>query len=94
MKTVVSIAFALSAIAAPIGAAHAGDSPEVIYDKQIKLVEAMASIIQDNTTNCHLMGDKLGKLMDDNAALLRDAQKLTPEQKKQGEPAAGPPTRR
>jgi cell division protein FtsB len=85
MKSVVSIAFGLSVIATLVAAVYAAGTPDAIYDKQTKLVEQIASIVHDNQNDCDLMGDKLDRLVANNAALLREAQKLTPEQTKQVE---------
>lgn len=84
VESFVRVALALSLIATLFAAVYAEDTPEVIYDKEIKLAEEMASIIYDNRNNCDLMGSKLGQLIKDNAAFIRKAQMSTPEQKKQG----------
>jgi hypothetical protein len=84
VESLVRVAFALTLIATLLAAVYVEDTPEVIYDKEIKLTEEVASIIYDNQNNCDLMGSKLGQLIKDNAAFIRKVQTSTSEQKKQG----------
>jgi hypothetical protein len=65
------IAAALAfALAAP-GAA-ASDSTTRLVEKVVRLLEHAAVVVQMNVSDCNAMGDKLEKLADDNADLLRE----------------------
>src|SRR4051812_44442370 len=85
MKRLISVAFAVSMFATLLAAVHAVGTPDTFYDKELNLSEHIASIIHDNADDCSAMGNKLARLVGNNAALLREAQKLTPEQRKQRE---------
>jgi hypothetical protein len=56
-------------------------------EKVAKVMETMATIVDDNKADCDAMGDKLSKFFDDSAAAaLKEGKtanaKATPEQKK------------
>jgi PhoPQ-activated pathogenicity-related protein len=84
VRNIVRVALGLSLIAMPVAAVCAADTPAVICEKQIKLTEAIASLIHDNQNDCDQMGSKLGQLVVHNAALMRKARKFTPEQQRRG----------
>jgi hypothetical protein len=75
------MALALSLAATLLAAVCASGAPEVLYDKQTKFVEQFASIVRDSRNDCNLMGDKLVSLVGNNAALIGEAEKLTPAQR-------------
>lgn len=84
LAVVVALGAALGV--APFARAYAADSPEVLMEKVAKVMETMATIVDDNKADCDAMGDKLGKFFDDSAAVLKEGKaasaKATPEQKK------------
>jgi len=86
MKTFLGIGLALALAAAPFARAHAADSSEALMEKVAKVMEDMASLVDDNKANCDVMADKLSKFFDDNAAVIKEGKaasaKSTPEQKK------------
>ena len=84
MENLVRVVFGLLLIALVFASVYAADTPEMIWYKQINLTEELASVIHDNQNDCDRMGSKLGQLVIDNAALMMKAQRLTPEQKRQG----------
>jgi len=82
-KRLASIALAFSLVATLLASLCASGAPEVLYDKQTKLVEQFASIVRNSSNDCNLMGDKLVSLVGNNAALIGEAEKLTAEQRQQ-----------
>ena len=84
MRNIVRVALGLSLIALPVAAVCAADTPVVVGEKQIKLTEAIASLIHDNQNDCDQMGDKLGRLVVNNAGLMMKAQKFTLELERRG----------
>jgi hypothetical protein len=80
LKSVMSVAFALSLIVTMFAAVYAEDSPDEIHDKELRLAEEMATIARDSQDTCDLMGDRLGRFMSDHAAFMRRAQTSPPEQ--------------
>jgi hypothetical protein len=84
MRNIVRVALGLSLIAMPVVAVCAADTPVVICEKQIKLTEAIASLIHDNQDDCDQMGDRLGQLVVNNAGLMIKAQKFTLEPQPRG----------
>lgn len=85
MKRFLGLGLALALAAAPVARAYA-DSQEALMEKVAKVMEDMAGIIDDNKASCDVMGDKLSKFFDDNAAVIKqgktESAKATPEQKK------------
>lgn len=83
MRRLVSLAVAtaLFALATPSRADAATD----LAEKIVSVVEHAATVAEMNKDKCDVMGDKLGKLWDDNAQLFQRAKetndKLTPTQR-------------
>jgi len=86
MRKSIGIGFALALAAAPLSRAYAADSTEAVMEKVAKVMENMASVVDDNKANCDVMADKVGKFIDDNVAIINEGRaasaKATPEQKK------------
>ena len=55
-----------------LGPARADTNAQVV-ERVVRVVEQAATIVTATKNDCDLMGDKLGRLADDNAALLQDA---------------------
>ncbi len=68
---------ALVSVAAAVVFAMAGDaradSNAEMVEKAVKLFERVASVVDANQNDCSIMGDKLGKIVDENATFLAQA---------------------
>ena len=71
MKLVRSFGFAAGLVMLATGAS--ADTDAQLAEKLVQLVERGASIVQESQNDCNAMGDRLGKLADDNADLIRRA---------------------
>jgi predicted small metal-binding protein len=49
------------------------DSNAEMMEKAVQILERVASIVQMNQDDCNTMGDKLSKVVDENAAFLAQA---------------------
>jgi len=69
-RALVSIAAAL--LFAFPGDARADTNADMV-EKAVQILERVASIVQMNQDDCNVMGDKLTKVVDENAAFLASA---------------------
>lgn len=68
---------ALVSVAAAVLFAFPGDaradSNSEMVEKAVQILERIASVVDANQNDCNIMGDKLGKIVDENAAFLAQA---------------------
>lgn len=55
-----------------VGPARADTNAQIV-ERVVRVIEQAATIVQATKNDCNLMGDKLQKLGDENAALFREA---------------------
>jgi hypothetical protein len=72
MKRALVSIFAAAAFLAFPGDVRADSDVEMI-EKAVQIFERVATVVQMNQSDCGVMGDKLGKVVDENAAFLASA---------------------
>ncbi len=81
-----AVAVAIIIISAIVPGSARADATSDVAERLLRLLDQGVTIVESNRNSCDAMGDKLGKLIDDNAALIHDAKtmadRLSAEQKK------------
>lgn len=67
-----AVAFGMSTLTATTAPARA-DATGDFAEKAMQLIERAATVIDMNKSDCDVMGDKLNKILDENAAFVADA---------------------